>query len=100
MLVTKVFGPTFKDLHFTELKNVPYSLILDESTDVARKKEMAVVARYFSHKSSKFSAAFLCIILYFDASSRGLFSYWNFLENNNLALADCWCRSSWCKHVV
>lgn len=51
---------------------------------------MAVVARFFSLKSSKFNTAFLGTIPVYDASSSGLFSHLkSFLSSNDLDLDNC-----------
>lgn len=89
-LVTRVLGPVLKEFLLADLKDSQFSLILDESTDVANTKEMAVVVRYFSQKSGMFCTAFLGLIPISDASSSGLFLHLKaFLDDVGLDLANC-----------
>lgn len=59
-------------LHITKfLKNQPFSLIIDETTDVSTKKCLALVARYFDYTAGKVKDRFLSLleIEKFDALS-------------------------------
>ncbi|CAH1100584.1 unnamed protein product [Psylliodes chrysocephalus] len=61
-LIKNVVGPHFmKDLLFDVGAN-PYSLIIDESTDVAVLKMLGIVIRYFSTKHLKIVSTFLSLI--------------------------------------
>ena len=44
------------------LRNIKFSIIIDESTNISLKKQLAVVVRFFCHKEHKVRSQFLCLI--------------------------------------
>ncbi|CAN7996392.1 unnamed protein product [Ixodes hexagonus] len=88
--ITKVLGPTFKEMILSDMKACKYSLLLDKSTDVSATKELAVVPRHYSKKTNSFCTSFLGLVPIHDAASGGLFSSLSmFLSSCDLALEDC-----------
>jgi len=51
LLIQKVIAPTLLSDLLDDLRNCPYSLIIDESTDVGTVKYLCVCIRYFSMKT-------------------------------------------------
>ena len=47
-LIRNVISPECKKELLTDLKGMPFSLIIDESTDVGTKKQLCAMVRYFS----------------------------------------------------
>ncbi len=58
-LVKKVLAPYFKEDLLKDLACVPFSLMVDESTDISVKKLLAVSVRYFSVKFSSIVTTYL-----------------------------------------
>ncbi|XP_044019226.1 uncharacterized protein LOC122859598 [Aphidius gifuensis] len=59
MLITNVIGPSLLHELIDDVDDQPYSIILDESTDVSTNKFMAYCIRYFSLKQKKIITNFL-----------------------------------------
>ncbi len=70
-LVKKVLGPFFKDELAKELKDAPFALLADESTDVSVTKLLAFSVRYYSSRFKTIKETFLCLepIIHADAVS-------------------------------
>jgi hypothetical protein len=58
-IITNVLGPSFSDELRTQIGNQPYSIILDESTDVSQEKLMAYCVQYFNSQMKKIVIDFL-----------------------------------------
>ncbi|KAH9366341.1 hypothetical protein HPB48_006207 [Haemaphysalis longicornis] len=68
----------------------PYSLIVDESTDVSCTRELAVVQRSRSRNAGECTAPFLALVPSYDASADGLFPDLKaLLSNCDLDLRNC-----------
>lgn len=62
LLIKKIIAPAvLEDLSY-DIKDCPYSLIVDESTDVATIKYLCICVRYFSKKANKILVCFLGLI--------------------------------------
>ena len=61
-LVKNLLGPHFKDELRTDIQEVPFSLLIDETTDEAVSKLLGVSIKYFSNSAKKITSTFLCII--------------------------------------
>ena len=61
-IIKNVLGPYFHNGVSTFLQKNPYSLLVDESTDVASMKQLCVVVRYFDDALNKVSARFFSLI--------------------------------------
>ena len=60
-IVRKVLGPYFQQLLFEDLIETPFSLGVDESTDISVTKQLSVTVRYFSKKYCAIKETFLCL---------------------------------------
>lgn len=58
-LLTEVISPSLKEELANDLKDVLYSLLVDESTDVSSTKHLCVCVRFFNRRRGKIDTAFL-----------------------------------------
>lgn len=58
-LITEALGPYFRDELISDLNNSPYSLLYDETTNNAGKKELQLVLRYWSDKQRQVVCKYL-----------------------------------------
>ncbi|CAH2084734.1 unnamed protein product [Euphydryas editha] len=58
-IITDVLCPYFKDLLIKDIGKGPYSLILDESTDISVTKQLGVIIKYLSEERSEIVSTFL-----------------------------------------
>lgn len=72
-LITNVISPVLLTELVKDIDDRPYSLIIDESTDVSVSKHMAICVRYFSPKHKNIITDFLGIITITDASAISLY---------------------------
>jgi hypothetical protein len=82
-LVTQVLGPFSKELIFEKLRKEKFSLIIDETTDIATRKSLVVVARFFEESEKIVKDHFVDLIEVHDATSDGLFNAVRLLLNTN-----------------
>lgn len=61
-LVRKVLGPHFEQELKADIQKTPFSLLIDESTDVAVSKILGVSIRYYSKSHQKIISTFLSVI--------------------------------------
>ncbi|KAF0303512.1 hypothetical protein FJT64_024502 [Amphibalanus amphitrite] len=61
-LITEVISPSFRKELIDDVKGEKYSLIVDESTDVATNKNLAIVIRYFSKKEKRIMTDFVGLV--------------------------------------
>lgn len=74
MLIKNVLGPCmFEDL-INDIKKSPYSLIIDETTDVSTEKILCIMIRYFSFKKKNLITTFYRIVKIVDATAIGIHS--------------------------
>lgn len=57
-----------------DLKNKKYSLIIDESTDIAVHKQLAIVIKYYSSKNQKIVTTFLKMIQLSSGDAQSIFN--------------------------
>lgn len=50
MLIKNVLGPSMLEDLIEEIGDSPYSIIIDESTDLSTLKVLCIMVRFFSHK--------------------------------------------------
>lgn len=62
LLIKKVIAPAILEDMLHDIKDCPYSLIVDESTDVATIKYLCICVRYFSKKKNKILICFLGLV--------------------------------------
>jgi hypothetical protein len=61
-IIKYVVGPCVLENLMNDLKDMPFSLILDESTDVSTKKYLCICIKYYSKLKEKIITTFLSII--------------------------------------
>lgn len=89
-LINSVVSPSLRDELISDMKGKKFSLMVDESTDVAVEKLLAVCARYFSEKSGEILTAFLGLYPVVQATGEALFlALTECLREHGLAFADC-----------
>ncbi|EFN81622.1 Zinc finger MYM-type protein 1, partial [Harpegnathos saltator] len=87
LLIKKVIAPTLLNDLLHDLKNCPYSLLIDENTDVGTVKYLCICVRYFSKKTQKILVCFLGLIEIERASAECLYTKLKeFLTNLGLHL--------------
>lgn len=62
MLIKNVLGPSMLEALIEEIGDFPYSIIIDESTDLSTQKVLCVIVRFFSHKARQVVTTFYRII--------------------------------------
>lgn len=72
-LLNSVISPSLRDELISDMKGKKFSLMVDESTDVATEKLLAVRSRYFSEKIGEIKAAFLGLYPVVQATGEALF---------------------------
>lgn len=89
-LLNSVISPSLRDELISDMKGKKFSLIVDEGTDVATEKLLAVCARYFSEKAGEIKTAFLGLYPVVRATGEALFrALTECLRDHSLAFADC-----------
>ena len=61
-IIKNVLGPYYHNGVAASLQNNPYSLLVDESTDIASMKQLCVVIRYFDDALNRVSSRFFSLI--------------------------------------
>ena len=67
-LITEVVAPSYKEQLLTDVKDKYYSLIIDETTDVATEKDIAIII-YFSEMNNAITDTLLALIPIQSATS-------------------------------
>lgn len=62
MLIKNVLGPSMLEALVEEIGNFPYSIIIDESTDLSTQKVLCIMVRFFSHKTAQVVTTFYRLI--------------------------------------
>ena len=89
-LIRNVLAAEFSSELFSDVRSVPYSLIIDESTDVGTEKQLAIVVRYFSNQHSKIITTFLGIINITSGTAEAIFqAIVDFLRSKNIPIENC-----------
>ena len=57
-LIKRAIAPVLKEDLLNDLKNQPYSLLVDESTDITQDKQLCVVVRYYSKSCKRIFSTF------------------------------------------
>lgn len=71
--IVNVLAPHFSLNLVNDMGNNPYSLILDESTDISEKKLLGVVIRFTNVKQKKVTSTFLELVELKDAISTSIY---------------------------
>lgn len=89
-LIKKVLGLCMFEELIEDVRGVPYSLIVDESTDIRTKKQLAIVVRYFSRKLGRIVTTFIGIVELAAGTADAIFAaIKQFLQANNIPITDC-----------
>ncbi|XP_066950810.1 zinc finger protein 862-like [Macrobrachium rosenbergii] len=62
-LIKNVLGPEMKNQLITDIGSTPYSLIIDESTDITTNKQLCLVIRYYSQAKRSMISTFLGLVI-------------------------------------
>lgn len=86
-LLLKVVAKSISDDRMRRLKDVPYSVIIDESTDNSTAKYMAICVRYYNVSVQEIKTEFLGLVEVPTTTGEVLFSELKFfLESNYLRI--------------
>jgi hypothetical protein len=64
-LIKNVLSPHFKKKLYDDLRNVPYSIMVDETTDISVTKLLGIAIKYFSASKNDIVSTFLQVVKYF-----------------------------------
>lgn len=73
-ILKQIWGPYFKQQLKRDLANSPYSLIIDEATDITNLKYLGIIIKYFSAKKNEIITTFLSIEECEDCTAEGIVS--------------------------
>lgn len=89
-LISKVISPALFEALKKDVKNKKFFVLLDESSDLAVKKHVCVIIRYFSESKSKLATEFAGLVPVVGATGSDIFlSLSTVLEKIGLTLSDC-----------
>eukprot|EP00795_Rhopilema_esculentum_P002576 gene2576-769_t len=89
-ILTNVVAPALKEELKESLINQKFSVVVDESTDVAANKHMAILLRYFDDASSEICTAFAGLVPVISTRGESLFeALKDCLAGLGLDLANC-----------
>lgn len=88
-LIKNVIAPALLHDLINKLKNVRFSVLIDESTDCTINNYMCICVKYFDNDQEKVVTNFLALVQLEDASADALFSkFTNMLDEFGLPLAN------------
>ncbi|XP_059096020.1 uncharacterized protein LOC131890641 [Tigriopus californicus] len=89
-LIDHVLSPALKGEQTADMAGQPYSLLVDESTDVSDKKNLCLIVKYFSCKTEKVESSYLGLFPVSEATGEALFDTVKAaLEEAGLSLKNC-----------
>ncbi|CAL9699734.1 unnamed protein product [Knipowitschia caucasica] len=89
-LINSVIGPVLHEELLEDIGSGTYSLIVDESTDVTTKKQLCLVIRYYSKRSSQVISTFAGLINIEAGDSMTIANaIFKFLDDNKLSIDKC-----------
>ena len=89
-LLKKVIAPYFQKELINDMKDTPFSIILDESTDIACIKHLCVCVRYFSKSAGKIISQFCGLVEVSDSTAEALYQHvQDFFTAINIDLGNC-----------
>lgn len=71
-VMRSVLAPYFRDKLRDDIGNTPYSLYLDETTDISVSKLLCICIKYCSKKHNHFVSAYLGLVELLDADANGI----------------------------
>ncbi|XP_074026139.1 zinc finger protein 862-like isoform X2 [Leptinotarsa decemlineata] len=72
MLIKNVLAPLMREALIEEIGNYPYSIIIDESTDLSTQKVLCIMLRFFSHTTKQVVTTFYRIIKIIECDAKSL----------------------------
>ena len=72
-LIKNSLGPCMLEDLINDMKEAPFSLIVDESTDVLTEKVLCIMMRYFFFKKKTLITTFYRIVKIVDATANGIY---------------------------
>ncbi|KAL1252639.1 hypothetical protein QQF64_017332 [Cirrhinus molitorella] len=88
-VIKSVLGPYFRDELRQDIGNSPYSLYLDETTDISVNKLLCICIKYRSKKQNRFVSTYLGLVELLDADANGIVdAIIDFLQVNALDIAN------------
>lgn len=72
MLIKNVLGPSMLEDLIEEIGDSPFSIIIDESTDLSTQKVLCIMVRFFSHKTKQVVTTFYRVIKVIDCDAKSL----------------------------
>lgn len=72
MLIKNVIGPTMLEELIEEIGDSPYSIIIDESTDLSTLKVLCIMVRFFSHKRRQVVTTFYRILKIVECDAKNV----------------------------
>ena len=89
-LIKNVISPALKDDTEEDIKNKPYALKLDESTDTSVQKYLCVLVRYFSDKQLAVTTELLGLVPLIESNAEAIFqAFRNKLTDSGLNVENC-----------
>lgn len=89
-LVNRVLGPCLLEEVLDDMKRIPYSLIIDESTDIGNEKQLCILARYYSAAQKQIVTSFLGLLSIVSGTAESIFqALQSFLVSKKLDIKDC-----------
>jgi len=71
-IIKSVLAPHFREELVEDIGESPYSLYLDESTDISVNKLLCICVKYHSKKHSKFVSTYLGLVELTDADAKAI----------------------------
>lgn len=72
MLIKNVLGPSMLEALIEEMGDFPYSIIIDESTDLSTQKVLCIMVRFFLHKTRQVVTTFYRIIKVIECDAKSV----------------------------
>ncbi|CAG5073487.1 Similar to ZNF862: Zinc finger protein 862 (Homo sapiens) [Cotesia congregata] len=73
-LIKNILSPCMLEDLVNDMKKSPYSLIMNECTDISTEKILCIMVRYFSFKKKELLTTFYGIVTIVDATANGIHS--------------------------
>jgi len=89
-MICRVISPAFKEELKEDIKDAPYSLMCDESTDISCEKVLCVLVSFFNARLERIDFRYLGLISVVNATGEALFNALKLLlHQNNMPLEKC-----------
>ncbi|XP_046841016.1 uncharacterized protein LOC124435111 [Xenia sp. Carnegie-2017] len=89
-LIKCVLGPAMLEQLLQELADIPYSLIIDESTDIGNEKQLCIMVKYYSAAKQQIFTSFLGLLSIESGTAEAIFqAIIEFLRAKELDIKQC-----------